>query len=357
MTDLDQRITSVLREHAEGETDVHRLIRQSRTRGRRRQLRRRATTGTALALAGVLGFLGATGTDLAGLTGRGPSTAASPADAAPVPPRADGVPGAAQHPELVGTDPQVLHFSVDPAKGRYLGWAVQGRQVESVRFDAGGGRAVTVELSGSAAFAGSGIEGWPVDALPKPTFDGSIQRVALGSGSHGYVTWWRPAAGLYARASMRGGDVSALTRALSAVRWDEARRCAAPLRLTSLPVGASVGFCSVDATVFPRSLQVQLTISREPSATMWVQLLYGSQISGSSTESNRTVGGRPAYLYPAGTKMELLGFPKAHLTADVGGPWTDGVLKDQPTFTEADMAGVLAGAQVAKDLTDPATWD
>ncbi|MFC0031748.1 hypothetical protein ACFFMM_19690 [Micromonospora chaiyaphumensis] len=355
MTDLDQRISDVLREHAEGETDVHRLLRESRARGRRRQLRRRATTGTALALVGVLGFVGVTGTDLAGLAGRGPWTAASPAGAAPVPPRADGVPGAAQRPALVGTDPQVLHFSVDPAKGRYLGWGVQGRQVELVRFDAGGGRAVTVEVSGSAAFARNGIEGWQVTAPPPATFDGSVQRVALGSGSYGYVTWWRPAAGLYARASMRGGSVAALTGALAAVRWDEPRRCAAPLRLTSLPAGASIGSCSVDVTAFPSSLTVQLTVSREP-ATMWVQLLYGAQISGGRAESNRTVGGRPAYLYPAGTKLELLGIPKAHVTADLGPAWTDGYLKDKPTFTEADMATVLAGAQVAKELTDPKTW-
>ncbi|WP_262284718.1 hypothetical protein [Micromonospora sp. MA102] len=357
MTDLDQRIASVLREHAEGHTDTHRLLRESRARGRRRQVRRRVAAGTALALVGVVGFAGVTGTDLAGLAGRKPSTAASPADAAPVPPHADGVPGAAQRPELVGADPQVLHFSVDPAKGRYLGWAVQGRQVEVVRFDPGDGRVVTVEVSRSAAFAGSSIEGWPVASTPKPSFDGAIQRVALGNGSPGYVTWWRPAAGLYARASMRGGDPFMLTRALTAVRWDEARRCATPLRLTSLPPGASIDSCSVDVAAFPGGLKVQLTINREPSATMWVQLLYGTQIAGSSTESNRTVGGRPAYLYPAGTKMELLGIPRAHLTADVGGPWTDGVLKDQPTFTEADMASVLAGAQVAKELTDPETWD
>lgn len=69
----------------------------------------------------------------------------------------------------------------------------------------------------------------------------------------------------------------------------------------------------------------------------------------STTESNRVVGGRPAYLYPDGKKLELLGFPKAHLTVDLG--W---LVKG---FTEADATTVLAGAQVAKDLTNPDTWE
>jgi hypothetical protein len=353
VTDLDQRITSVLREHAEGETDTHRLLRESRARGRRRQLRRRTATGTTLALVGVLGIVGVGGADLGGLSGRLPWVSASPT-APPVPPRADGVPGAAQRPDLVGTDAQVLHLGVDPSQARYLRWSSDASGGESIRFSVGNGQPFLVEVSRSAQPFEYGIEGFPTSAAPvRPTFDGEIRQV--GGTTGGLVKTWQPAPGLYARASTLGGDRRALARAVDALRWNEARRCAAPLRLDTLPRGARVTACSVDVTAFPGSLTVQLTVSRDPM-TMWVQLLYGAQISGGRAESNRTVGGRPAYLYPAGTKLELLGIPKVHLTADVGGPWTDGYLKDKPTFTEADMASVLAGAQVAKDLTDPATW-
>ncbi|MET7808191.1 hypothetical protein [Micromonospora chersina] len=354
MTDLDQRIASVLREHAEGETDTHRLLRNSRALGRRRQVRRRTATGTALALVGVLGFVGVSGTDLDGLSGRLPWGAATPATAPPVPPRADGVPGAAQRPDLVGSDPQVLHLGIDTGRARYLRWASDGLGGESIRLSVGSGRPVLVEVNRSPQPFEYGIEGFPVPAVPvRPAFDGEIRQV--GGTTGGLVKTWQPAPGLYARASILGGDRRALAGAVDALRWDEARRCAAPLKLNTLPEGATVTGCSVDVAAFPGSLTVQLTLFREP-ASMWVQLLYGAQISGGRAESNRTVGGRPAYLYPAGTKLELLGIPRAHLTADVGGPWTDGYLKDKPTFTEADMATVLAGAQVAKDLTDPETW-
>ncbi|MGC3861831.1 hypothetical protein ACPSM1_16740 [Micromonospora chersina] len=354
MTDLDQRIASVLRERAEGETDTHRLLRRSRALGRRRQVRRRTATGTALALVGVLGFGGVAGTDLGGLSGRLPWGAATPAAASAVPPRADGVPGAAQRPDLVGTDPQVLHLGVDTGKARYLHWSSNGSGGELIRLGVGSAQPVLVEVSRSAQPFEYGIDGFPTSAVPaRPTFDGEIRQV--GGTAGGLVKTWQPARGLYARASTLGGDRRALAKAVDALRWNEARRCAAPLRLTTLPEGATVTGCSVDVAAFPGSLTVQLTVFREP-ATMWVQLVYGEQISGGRAESNRVVGGRPAFLYPAGTKLELLGIPQAHLTADLGPEWTDGYLKDKPSFTEADLATVLAGAQVAKDLTDPETW-
>ncbi|MFU8852009.1 hypothetical protein ACNAW0_13635 [Micromonospora sp. SL1-18] len=348
MTDLDQRIASVLRERAEGEIDTHRLLNRSRARGRRRRLRRRAVTGGALALVGVLAVVGVTGTGITGLPGRPPWTAATPDVAAPVPPRADGVPGAAQRPDLVGTDPQVLHLGVDPAKVRYLGWEVDGRQVESVRFDAGGGRAVTVEVARSAAaFDEVGIEGWSVDALPEATFDGTIQRVALNDGSPGYVTWWRPATGLYARASMRATDPFALTGAVEAVRWDEARRCGGPVRFTHLPEGATVSRCAVDVATFPGAMIVSFTIAGPRAAAMYVELRYGAQIAGGRTDGNLTINGRPAYRY--GDNLELLGISKAHLIVNFGWPGKG--------FTEADAATVLVGARVAKDVSRPETWD
>ncbi|MET7970402.1 hypothetical protein [Micromonospora sp. NPDC005305] len=348
MTDLDQRITSVLREHAEGETDTHRLLRESRARGRRRQLRRRVAAGTALALVGVAGFAGVTGTDVSGLTGRLPWTAATPATAAPpVPPRADGVPGAAADPARVGTDPRVLHFGVDPAQARYLGWGVSNNQVESIRVETPAGRRITVEVARSeAALGGAGIEGFPVD-LPRPAFDGGIQRVALGGGLSGYLTWFRPAAGLFVRASITGGDPLALTRGLEALRWDEARRCAAPVRLDALPADATVDSCRVDLSSYPGLVTAQLGVRGDREQHMAVWYRYAVQ-AGTNAKSNRTFGGRPAYVPPNGWTIDLVGVPKVELRAtfDASGEG----------FTEADAGTLLAGARLAEDPTRLETW-
>ncbi|MFG2169655.1 hypothetical protein [Micromonospora chersina] len=348
MTDLDQRIASVLREHAEGETDTHRLLRDSRALGRRRQVRRRTATGAALALVGVLGFVGVSGTDLGGLSGRLPWGAATPAAAPPVPPRADGVPGAATDPTRVATDPQVLHFGVDTARARYLGWEVRQNEVESVRFTVGGGQPVLVEVSRSVELLSrGGVEGFTFDAVGEPLpFDGTVREVPGQTG--GLILSWRPENGLYARASTAGRDQTALRRAVDALRWNQARRCAGPLRLTTLPPGATVVNCAVDVSAFPGGLNARFVLVRGEDATMRLTFDHASQLAGGRTEGNRTVGGRSAYLYPDGTRLEVLGIPKSHLIATFGGL--------DKGFTEADATVLLAGARVAQDLTDPRTW-
>ncbi|MEU8262433.1 hypothetical protein AB0C02_17600 [Micromonospora sp. NPDC048999] len=359
MTDLDQRIASVLRERAEGEIDTRRLLRVSRAQGRRRQLRRRAATGTALTLAGILGLVGVTGTDFTGLPGRLPWIATTPTVAPPVPPRADGVPGAAQRPDLVGGDPRVLHLGLDTSRARYLGWNIYGwTQTESIRFSVGGGQPVVVEVSRSAqrlndaAIDGPGSQRITVPPL---AFDGGVQ--PLGT-TGGLAKGWQPVPGVYARVTMLVGDRAALERAVDVLRWDEARRCEAPLRLTTLPKDATLTDCDVDVSAVPNGLRAQYTIGRGESAAMYVRLMYGAQIAGSRSDGNRTVDGRPAYLSPDGATLELLDIPKAHLVAAFGWLWP-GIdpAKGYVSFTEADATTVLAGAQVPKDLSDPETWD
>jgi hypothetical protein len=262
VTDLDQRITSVLREHAEGETDIHRLLRESRA--------------------------------------------------------------------------------------RYLGWGIRQNQVESVRFTVGGGPPVLVEVSRSVELLSrGGVDGFTFDAVEEPLpFDGTVREVPGQAG--GLILSWRPVNGLYARASTAGRDRTALRRAVDALRWNQARRCAGPLRLTTLPPGATLLDCDVDASAFPGGVNARFTLVRGQDATMRVNFDHASQLAGSRTEGNRTVDGRSAYLYPDGTRLEVLGIPKAHLIATFGGL--------DKGFTEADATVVLAGVRVADDLTDPRTW-
>ncbi|MEU2614928.1 hypothetical protein ABZ570_25585 [Micromonospora sp. NPDC007271] len=353
MTDLDQRIASVLRERAEGEIDTDRLLDRSRAVGRRRRVRRRAATGTTLALVGVLGFAAMAGPDLPGLPGRLPWTAATPAVAVPVPPPVDGAPGAAQRPELVGTDPQTLHFGVDPAKARQVTWR-SGRGVEGSRLDLGGGRQVALDLSTDVVAVEESVhEGmtYPDRPATAADFDGRIRRVPPSGpgGQPGWFLRWQPVPGLFARVHTVGADDRALREAVAAVRLDEAHKCASPLRLTTLPPDARLASCEVSVIGFPDSLDLLLTVNRPEDQRLDVRLEYRSRISGSRSEGNRTIGSRAAYLYPQGGELELLGIPKAHLTVRFGWP--------NQGFTEADATTVLAGAQVAKDLSDPETWD
>ncbi|MER7335492.1 MULTISPECIES: hypothetical protein [unclassified Micromonospora] len=350
MTDLDERIVRALRERAEGAVDTDRLTARAVAGGRARRRRRRIGAGGALGVVVLLGF--------AAVAAPGPAPGprwpgAEPAVTVAAPSRADGVPGAAARPDLVGSDPEVLHFAVDPARARWLTWqSVPG--VESARLDLGGGRQVVFDLGRTAA-AVENIhhEGGTYPDVPAgaDAFDGRVQRVAPPGpdGQPGWFLRWQPVPGLYARVHTVAGDDSALRTARSALRLDAAHRCASPLRLGALPSDARLSGCEVNAIGFPDSLDVLLLVTRPGERRMQVRLEYYREISGRRTEGNRTIGGRAAYLYPKGDELELLGFPKAHLTARFGWPLHG--------FTEADAAVVLGGARVAEDLTRPETWD
>ncbi|SCG52357.1 hypothetical protein [Micromonospora coxensis] len=345
MTDLDERITSTLREHAEGAVDSHRLLRDSVARGRRRRLRRRVVTATALALVGVLGVATVQ-------LGEVPSRSAWTA-APPVPPPVVGVPGALADPTLVGTDPNLLHFGVDPARARLLTWRTGGG-VEGGRLDLGGDRIVAVDLSTDAAAVERSVhEGMTYPDTPATAagFDGRVQRVpSTGPGGQpGWLLRWQPVPGLYARVHTVADDDGGLREAVAALRLDEARRCATPLRLTTLPPDASLAGCEVSVIGFPDALDVLLTVARPGDQRLDVWLEYHREVPSGRTEGNRTIGDRAGYVPPQGGELELLGVDKASVTARFGWP--------NRGFTEADAAVVLGGARLADDLSRPSTWN
>ncbi|MEU6076117.1 hypothetical protein [Micromonospora sp. NPDC047074] len=349
MTDLDQRIVRTLRERAEGTVDTDRLLSRAVAGGRVRRRRRRAGAGTALGLAAVLGFSVVAGT---GLPERvRPPDAAVPSAATVAPSRAEGVPGAAARPDLVGTDPRVLHFGVDTARVRYLEWEV-GSGVEGVRVAVGSGPPVTVQLASSAALLQPGPDGTPTPvAWPtaEEAFDGADRPHRETGQAVSWVRLWRPAPGLYARAAVTAATAREIDVAVGFLRLDEARHCSAPARLTTLPARARLSGCAVDVAAFPEAMIASLRVGSAGGQEMTVSFQYSRSMGEGRTTGNRTIGGRPAYLYPRGDQLELLGIPKAHLIVEFGWPFAG--------FTEADATVLLAGAQVAADPADPETWD
>lgn len=261
MTDLDERIVRTLRERAEGTVDTDRLTSRAVAGGRVRRRRRRAGAGLALGVAAVLGFTVATGV---GLPERvRPPDAAAPDAATAAPPRLENVPGAAARPDLVGTDPQVLHFGFDPARARYRGWHV-GFGVESIRVEVDGGRPVSVALARSAdALWEYAVEGLPPGATGMTggtVFDGT-DRLHREGGTSIWIRLWQPAPGLYARAAVTAVTAQEIEVAVGALRLGEARRCVAPVRLTTLPAGARLDQCTVDAGSFPATLHMSLVVN------------------------------------------------------------------------------------------------
>jgi hypothetical protein len=196
-------------------------------------------------------------------------------------------------------------------------------------------------------------------AGPGPqTFDGTIHPTT--DGASGMVTSWRPAPGLYARAVILHGDRAGLEQAVRVLRWNEARSCAVPLRLGSLPDGAPISSCSVDVSSYPRLVTSDFTLARAATQVMFVNYRYASG-AGTRTEGNRTIGGRPANLSADGTTLDLLGIRRTVVSANFGcqwdGPLPAGVEPGATSgFTETDATTVLAGARVVEDPTRPQSW-
>ncbi|MFG2048055.1 hypothetical protein ACGFIW_11580 [Micromonospora sp. NPDC048935] len=353
MTDLDQRIDQTLREHAEGTVDTDRLLAVAVSRGRARIRRRRRTTAATVLGVVVLGAGVALGP--VNLSGSGLDVVIPglglPGDAvqAVTPPRLDGVAGAAARPDLVGADPDVLHFGFAPDGPRYISWSVQSG-VEMARLDIDG-RAVTLELAASADALPLRAQGLPAlvpELVKDGVYDGSVSHA---EGPYGVLAWlrhWQPAPGVYARASGSGPDERDLFAVADALRLDQAHRCGGPLRLTTLPAGTRLTRCEVTVAPFPAAFGVQMMVSGGSPGAIQVELQYAVGIAGARTEGNRTVGGKPAHVDRRSGELELLGFPKAHLTANFGWP--------AQGYDEEDAATVLGGAQVAEPLDEPTSW-
>ncbi|MFG1870683.1 hypothetical protein [Micromonospora arborensis] len=353
MNDLDQRIDQTLRERAEGTVDTDRLLAVAVSQGRARIRRRRTTAGIVLGVVAVLGAGAAIGP--VKLPGADPDVVIPglglPADAVEsvTPPRLDGVPGAATRPDLLGTDPDVLHFGIAPDGPRYLSWSVQGG-VEMARLDVDG-RTVTLELAASADALPMRAQGLPAlvpELIKDGVFDGSVSQAEGPFGVMAWLRHWQPAPGVYARASGSGPDEQDLFSVAAAVRLDQAHRCGGPLRLTTLPADTRLTRCEVTVAPFPVAFGVQMMVSGSNQGAIQVELQYATGIAGTRTQGNRTINGKPAHIDRESGELELLGFPKAHLTANFSWP--------AHGYDEEDAATVLGGAQVAQPLDEPESW-
>ncbi|MFC3501025.1 hypothetical protein ACFOOK_08620 [Micromonospora krabiensis] len=383
MTGLDERIVRALRENADRPVDAERLLTAAVNGGRARRRRRRAVLGAAL---GVAVALGAGGVVLRTPSAAPPTPAVTPSPAVVTPPRATGVPGAAARPELVGTDAGVLHYGVDPAVAEVVAWR-SATGVESMRLDLGGGRQAMVVVAADAFVAETGdpaqLRDVGVGRLSTGTADddrapsGRPDYASLYRGlahrldqvTNGWVLRWQPVPGLYARVATTGDTAAEARRAATALRFDEARRCVAPIRLTALPPGARITECDVSARTlaWPRvqtssgrstptpmpvvpadETSVTLRIALSGDATLPVRLDHSPTMGEERNTANRTIGGRP--VFDMGDFWHVLGIPHTLLSMGWENRW-----ERSPTL--AEVTTVIGGLQVADDLGEAATWE
>ncbi|MDP9795866.1 hypothetical protein J2S43_004378 [Catenuloplanes nepalensis] len=363
--DRDSLLAESLRARADAGAPIEAglLLHGAVARGRRRQARARIAAATLTATAVVA----AGGVAVAVLPQREPSapvvSSAGPSqapglltgDLARMPDA--GQPGADARPDLVGTDPHVVHFSVDALAGDAYeaGWRSRPG-VES---------ATVLRLDGNVTFDVARAEedlppvelaGLPDGRLPEPTPTTVGDRPAMMSSTPAFsVVTWQPVDGLWARASVSATDRPADPSLLARVRFDQSRRIVLPLRATGLPDGMSV-----------RELGVTLRPDSEVRLFMYGRLVLadGPRRLVLNATGTRTAGDGPRsqpagpYLVSAVTEGERWTVDLKHndvlVVASSQNDERNG--GDAAPVTRDEALEVVAGLRFASRLDDTAGW-
>jgi hypothetical protein len=235
---MNETITAALREHAQGDIHIDRLLGAVHAGARRRQRRRRAVAGGAVIVVAVAALVGVRGVV------PGPAPVAGPASAAtPRPPRLDGAATVATSPAELGADPTRFHLDLiglndtdsvsagaratgDPDGWSGLSWAAQDGH-ETLAGQLGSGHEVRVEADRDRdGLTWRDGPRWPVTVAGQPA-----EAIAVADGS--YAVQWQPLAGVWAQVDVAttSGGVRAAIDLAERVRLDRVYRCAAAFRL------------------------------------------------------------------------------------------------------------------------------
>ena len=162
---------------------------------------------------------------------------------------ASGAPGAAQRPDLVGTDPGTLHFDVDTAalNASGISWRsdkgieladVWNREVNHFNtwFGLSPQKDTALAGVGGSALNGLGIKPTDTTILGRPATIEDFGKLMGGDLGVWRLTW-QPVDGLWAVVMVNAESVDAAMTAAQTLKLDRAQRCVTPMHLSSLPNG------------------------------------------------------------------------------------------------------------------------
>lgn len=354
MNDLDERITDVLRAHADGPVDTVALSARAVERGRTLQRRRRV--GYAATSVGVVALAAMTA-----VVASRPSTqdsASHPRPSLPALPVAVGVPGLDKAPSQVGADAGTVHFSVDAltAGARTATWTVSPG-LEQVQLIGGAVPSAHIAVARKqSTFTNmplnvDGPNGAPASVGDRVMINGQVAVVRSGAstvpGTRYWQILWQPVRGVWARVDTHAPNLKAALGVANALQSGNARRCVIPYRLTSLPTGFTKTGCSVtlDRTGPGPHLFSDLTVSDGTGKS--IELSVQRDDHKPTPHPNGTVDGhRFAWRADIEPTLEMHGFHGLVV-----------FLTEQPHgFSEPSATKLIRGMHVVPDLEHPATW-
>jgi len=221
---MNDLISATLRENADGDVHVERLLSAVHDVARRR----RRATRSVLAVTVAMTLIGGTAGVRWLSASRGPAVVPGPAATAPRPPLAVNQPLAADSALELGVDPTLFHLDLTdgPDAWTSLAWASQPGYEELT-----GTTMTSHDVRIAAARDEAGLP-W----RDGPRFDLSVAgQPAQAIAADGlYAVRWQPVAGIWAQAEIESDDVRLAIDLAQRVRLDRVYRCAVPFRLPGL---------------------------------------------------------------------------------------------------------------------------
>lgn len=383
MTDLERELAGTFDRQAADSVDTAALAATVVQRGRSLRRRRRTLAGA--------GFVAVAAAMVVGVAAVQPSTVRSPFAVAIAPaqresaqpgadeltpppggwhvpglPAAQGVPGAAANPELVGRDPGVLHFSVGTLVSR----------AQSVTWSAGAGweRMIIHHLGEGTIFVDLAQAAGPLDelvrrqniegssALLRPeTRQARVKGIPATLFLQGTEAWsfpylrWQPTPGVWAQVFATGnGDADRLVALAAEVSFDGAYRCVAPVRLAAMPAHAKPLGCTVAVSggdladckgVPTRLVEAILTVGVGRNQA---EVRVTRRLEPAGAPANTVVAGHPGRKTRDERGDQLIVVPDF-----------DGVevqLAGRSRYGYPELTTIAEGIEIRGDLRKPATW-
>ncbi|GAB1693393.1 hypothetical protein [Krasilnikovia sp. M28-CT-15] len=365
--DLDRALSTSLQERADAGTpiDPQPLLHIVVERGQRLRVRRRVVA-TALAIATVA----AVATNillprqhLATPVSPHPSPSASP-ETDLRPPPADGQPGATARPDLVGTDPGLLHFSVDvfAARAGQASWTsepgVESAEVYTddffVHVSSAESKRKAEASPGFDREPGAGMSGPAATTVGDRPATVRISRPGHGAGEQGrvYSYVWQPVDGLWARADVQlngQDDPARAVRIAQQVRFDQVRRCVLPIRLGSTPGSATATRCWSTVTAgAPAVFSAGALMVVDGDRKLHIQAEWTPPGGG---EYPRPLKAGPYRVFAdPGGRSWTMKVNDLFITATIN------INTTKHPFTQAEVLRTLGDLHIADQLQNPAGW-
>jgi len=225
---VNETISSVLRDHADGDIHIERLLGAVHAGARRRRQRRLAlTTGAMVVAAALVGVTGVVSTRQSA-----PVAGPVPDHGVPRPPTVERVPTLPGAPHILGSNPTLFHLDVADLAGlTYVSWSARGDGHEELAITTASRAEVLVEADRDPDRLR------PLSGTTSATMVGDKPAQAAEVGGSQAIRW-QPLPGIWAQVNAEALEpdieVQAAIDIATKLKLDRAYRCAVPFRLDAV---------------------------------------------------------------------------------------------------------------------------